>query len=178
MSVDLRLPLRLRSVRSLRLVTAYKRLGMSLTTTSRLSFTAFLALSAIMWSDAAFSMLLCPHTTGCHQGAAVSQRHSSPEDTASSDSSEVQSMPCCPVQLSSSAQCGTAPVRCCVLHHGGLGNSAIVSSAQARSKRSQAVLTATIAEDAVTPAHSPLIEHDSSATYVKPVNQKKADLRI
>src|SRR3974377_530094 len=144
-----------------------------MTITSRLRFSIFLALSVVVWSDAAFSTFLFPHTTSCHQGAAVAQTNASAEDSAESDSSQRRTMPCCPVQSSSSAQCGAAPVSCCVLHQGGPGASAIiVGSGQSRSKWAQAVLTATITETTLTTARSPLLEHDSRPTYAKPVNQK------
>jgi len=88
-------------------------------------------------------------------------------------------MPCCPMQPGNSAQCGAASVSCCVLHHGGSRVSAIVlASDQPRPKRAQAILTTALAEGAITATDLPFVERDSGPPYVKPVNQKKTDLRI
>lgn len=87
-------------------------------------------------------------------------------------------MPCCPVKSDSSMTCGISAMECCAWHGRDSDNFAILfASDHPRPKQIAAILpTTVIAPPLMVRAHLPGLAVD--LPYVKPVTQKKTDLRI
>ena len=90
---------------------------------------------------------------------------------------EMRAMPCCPGSGEVAMQCSDPAMNCCTLEQGGRDPAVVSKSAPASSKRD-----ASVSIEAVTanPAAWQQIENnqDNAALYVKPVHQRKTDLRI
>jgi hypothetical protein len=133
-----------------------------------------LALAVFVWSDAAVASFVCPHMSGCEHGMPVSA-----DSNAGSENAAAEAMPCCPVKPETSMECGTSAMQCCAWHGRDSDVSAIVfASAQPRPRQIAAVLpvAAPAAPTLTARAHVSGLAHDLA--YVKPVTQKKTDLRI
>jgi hypothetical protein len=147
--------------------------------TSRLRFAIILALSLIVWSDAAFASFLCPHSSGCqHEMAGMTEpgaQDAAPEQTSSAP----PAMPCCPVEADTTVGCDTSAMNCCAWHHPDKDSSAVLfASDQPRPKQLVALLPAAAPAVAAVAPHGPVPFSAIDLGYTKPVSQKKADLRI
>jgi len=141
---------------------------------TRLRAAIILALAVLVWSDAALATFVCPYMAG--------QEHGMPVASASNAGAEgvaATAMPCCPVKHETSMQCEASMMECCAWHHRENDASAILfASDQPKPKQLAAVLPAAIATAPrlVAQAHVPGLADD--LPYLKPVTQKKTDLRI
>ena len=102
------------------------------------------------------------------------------QPNAGTGQTAAQTMPCCPINSDdSSFDCGGSAMQCCAWHHGDSEVSAILfSSDMPRPRQLVAVLPVT-APDAPTLAARPSVSGlAGDLSYVKPVTQKKTDLRI
>jgi hypothetical protein len=145
---------------------------MSSPRTSRFRAAVILALALFVWSDAALASFVCPHMTGCEDGMP------SQADTIA-DQPAATAMPCCPVKPETSMECGDSAMECCAWHHRDSDVFAILSTSnQSRPKQLLAVLPAATTAAPMPAAHPPVSRCASNDSYVKPVSQKKTDLRI
>ena len=147
---------------------------MFLPRTSRLRAAIFLALAVVVWSDAALASFVCPHMSGCEHGMPMPAQGS-----AGTNQTSTEVMPCCPMSSDRSMDCGISAMECCAWHHNDSGSSAILlSSDQPRPKQLVAVLPvpAATAPSLFAYPHVPGLAYN--LPYVKPVTQKKTDLRI
>lgn len=142
--------------------------------TSRLRALIILALAVVVWSDAAVASFLCPHMSGCEHGMPASA-----DSNPQAEPAAAETMPCCPVKPAASMQCGVSAMECCAWHGRDSDVFAILfASDHPKPKQIAAVLPATVS------AAPPLIAHISvcgladDLSYIKPVTQKKTDLRI
>ena len=139
-----------------------------------------LALSALMGSDSALAALICTQTMGCHATSSV-QGEATPksEELSPAPDSAVQSMPCCPGSNENAMQCADPAMGCCTLEQGSSQPAVVVSKSISGGATLDAALSATPAES-LYPATGRFIEGwgTNTSLYVKPVNQKKTDLRI
>jgi hypothetical protein len=132
-----------------------------------------LAIAVLFSADAALASFVCPHMSGCEHGMPASE-NSNPAKDASSEA-----MPCCPVKPESSMECDASAMECCAWHHSDSDVSAILfASDHPRPKQLVAVLSsiASPAPSFMARVHIPGLADD--LTYIKPVTQKKTDLRI
>lgn len=133
-----------------------------------------LALAVIVWSDAAVASFVCPHMSGCEHGMpAAADSHALAENGAA------ETMPCCPVKSDSSMECDASAMECCAWHHGDSDVLAMLfASDHPRPKQIAAVLpaAASAAPSLFARTHAPGLADD--LPYLKPVTQKKTDLRI
>jgi hypothetical protein len=139
----------------------------------RLRNATILALAVLVWSGAALAYFVCPHMAGCEHGMPASSHSNAGPKTAAAET-----MPCCPVKPEISMECEASVMECCVLHHRESDVSAILfASDQPKPKQLAAVLPAVLtAPSLIAQAHVPGLAVD--LLYLKPVTQKKTDLRI
>ncbi len=138
---------------------------------ARLRNTIILVLAVLVWSDAALASFVCPYMSGGEHGMPVAGD--------SKAGAEGAAMPCCPVKHETSMQCEASMMECCAWHHRENDVSAILFiSDQPKPKQLAAVLPAAIAAapSLIAQAHVPGLADD--LPYLKPVTQKKTDLRI
>ncbi len=134
-----------------------------------------LALCAVLWSDPAFAALACTQMPGCPQHAARLQQ---PPPVAASHLSVADAKPCCPMHAGSPFQRPADMPGCCAWRNAdSLVPARLFSSRQSPSKQ-LAELTAAHFPSASLAGHSPLSRCETAAFYIKPVDQKKTDLRI
>ena len=144
---------------------------MSLALTLRSRLVMALAVCAVLWSDPAVAELICAATPGCPHHAAQA-RISSPANAIPSISGV---KPCCPLHRAPlGAPADTTA--CCAF-----GNTRAVlpvaSSGNSGSKQALAHVASSLFACAATDP-SLLFNSEITISYVKPVNQKKTDLRI
>jgi hypothetical protein len=141
---------------------------------SRLRAAIFMALAVVVWSDAALASFVCPHMSGCEHGMPMPvQRGTGADQTAAG------AMPCCPMNSDSSFDCGVSAMECCAWHHSDSSVSAILfSSDQPRPKQLVAVLPVDAPDATPLTAHASAPGLAGDLPYIKPVPQKKTDLRI
>ena len=144
--------------------------------TSRARLAIILALAVLMSSDAALAALACAHSMGCHSGplGVTKAADSSPETAAP----EVQGMACCPNSSEVEMQCADPAMGCCTLEQGGPQSAVVVSKWGPTPARHYPLLSA--ANTVALPASTRHLDNNRNATslYIKPVSQKKTDLRI
>ena len=146
---------------------------------SRLRFAIVVALSVIVWSDAAFASFLCPHSSGCETMPMAGTTQPGTGDAAAEHaSSAAHAMPCCPIEAESTITCDASAMNCCLWHHSDKDTSAVLfASDQPGPKQLVAVLPAPTPDGAAI-AHRPLPSCTTDLCYPKAVSQKKTDLRI
>lgn len=141
---------------------------------ARLRAAIILALALFVWSDAALASLVCPHMSGCEHGMPASG-----DSQAAADNATAEAMPCCPVKPEASMECGGSAMECCAWHHRDSDVSAILfASDQPRPKPIAALLPPAAAAAPSLMARAHLPSSDDDLPFVKPVTQKKTDLRI
>jgi hypothetical protein len=133
-----------------------------------------LALAVLFSSDAALASFVCPHMSGCEHGMPASGN----SNAAAADAS-AQAMPCCPVKPESSMECGASAMECCAWHHSDSDISAILfASDHPRPREIAAVLPSAVLNAPSLMAHAHISGFADDLAFVKPVTQKKTDLRI
>jgi hypothetical protein len=133
-----------------------------------------LALALLVSSDAALASFLCPHMSGC-QHAKPASHHSK----AAIETHSASAMPCCPVNPQLSMDCDVGAMQCCTWHHRDADGIAVLfASDRPHPKQLAAVLppAASVLPLLIARDHIPGLAADLA--YVKPVPQKKTDLRI
>ncbi len=146
---------------------------------SPLRFAIILALSVLVWSDAAFASFLCPHSAGCQDEMAGMTEPGTPDAAVEETSSAAHAMPCCPINSESTFSCDASAMNCCLWHHRDTDPSAILfASDQPRPKQFVALAPAAAPAVAATAAHGPVPFCTIDLAYTQPVSQKKTDLRI
>ena len=146
--------------------------------TSRTRLAIILALAVVMSSDAALAALVCARSMGCHSGS-----FSMGEQPAAGDASSVtagaRAMPCCPRSAELAMQCADPAMGCCTLEQGGSPPAVVISkSSPTRAKSHLALSSVAVAAH---PSAAEQFDHVSridASLFVKPVDQKKTDLRI
>jgi hypothetical protein len=133
-----------------------------------------LAVAVFVWSDAALASFVCPHMSGCEHGMpAMAHSHANAEAAA------IETMPCCPVEPEVSMECDVSAMECCAWHHSDSDVSAVLfASDQPRPKQIPAVLPARILVAPSLRVREAVPWLTADLAYVKPVSQKKTDLRI
>lgn len=144
-----------------------KLLTMSLARTWRLRLAMALALCAVLWSDPAIAELLCAATPACpHHAAPTQQRFPSVSGVK----------PCCPAHRAPLSAPADGPA-CCASDSGAILPAASFLSGNNGPKRALACVAAS--PFASLPAdQSLLLTSETTVSCVKPVDQKKTDLRI
>jgi hypothetical protein len=131
-----------------------------------------LAVAVIVWSDAAVASFVCPHMSACGQGMTAAA------DSTAGAQNAVEAMPCCPEQPQAAMECGGSPMECCAWERDSETFAIVVASDHQRPRPTNVALPVTTAAPATLIAY----DHDSGLTdhlpYLKPVSQKKTDLRI
>jgi hypothetical protein len=145
--------------------------------TSRIRLALVLALAVVMSSDSAMAVLVCNRVMamGCHSSS------SSPDQPASSSETdaEVQAMPCCPGSAAVTMQCSDPAMDCCTLEQGGRESAVVVSKSNTIPIKPLALLlSAAVSNHSAASARLIRDFDDGTSAYVKPVNQKKTDLRV
>lgn len=131
-------------------------------------------LALVASSDAALASFVCPHMSGCEQGMPAPG-----EANTSSDAANAAAMPCCPVKPEVSMECDASAMECCAWHHSDSDFTAVLFvSDQPHPRQLVAALpvATTVAPPLAAHVHVPGLAADLA--YVKPVTQKKTDLRI
>ncbi len=142
---------------------------------SRFRAAIIVALAVFVWSDAAVASFLCPHMSGCEHGMSAPEASNAAGESAAAN----ESMPCCPVKPESSMQCGISAMECCAWHGRDSDNFAILfASDHPKPKQIPAVLPAATAAPPSVLAHAHVAGLADDLPYIKPVTQKKTDLRI
>jgi hypothetical protein len=142
--------------------------------TSWLRTAIILALAVFVWSDAAFASFLCPHMSGCEHGMPASDAPGTATDNAAAETT-----PCCPVKPESSMECGGSAMECCAWHGRDSDVPAILfASDHPQPKQIAAVVQAATLTAPNQTAHVYIPGVDEDLAYIKPVTQKKTDLRI
>jgi hypothetical protein len=143
---------------------------MSSPRTSRLRAALILVVAVFVWSDAALASFVCPHMSGCE--------HDMPMPAAT-ENSGAAAMPCCPVKPEVSMECDASAMECCTWHHSDTDVTALLfASDQPQPKHFVAVLPAAVANQLPSLARAHVFSPLDDLPYVKPVTQKKTDLRI
>lgn len=133
-----------------------------------------LALAVLFSSDAALASFVCPHVSGCEHGMPASGGSNAAAEDASSEA-----MPCCPVKPESSMECGASEMECCAWHHSDSDVFAILfASDHPRPRQFAAVLSSVVPAAPSLMAHAHVPGLAGHLPYIKPVTQKKTDLRI
>jgi len=141
---------------------------------SRLRVAIVLALAVFVWCDAAFASFLCPHMSGCEHGMPAPNGSSTATDNAAAETT-----PCCPVKPESSMECGGSAMECCAWHGRDSDVPAILfASDHPRPRQIAAVVQAATLTAPNLTAHVHIPGVDEDLAYIKPVTQKKTDLRI
>ncbi len=141
---------------------------------ARLRAALILALAVFVWSDGALASFVCPHMSGCEHGMPGSG-----DQQAGAEAATAEAMPCCPVKPGTSMECDASAMECCAWHHGESDVAAVLfASDQPRPRQIAALLPATVAAAPSLLAHAHLAGLAAALAYVKPVAQKKTDLRI
>lgn len=157
-----------------------KLLPMNSGRTSRARLAIVLALLVVMGSDSALAALICSRSMGCHATSSIQDQDTptAGEQSSAADSA-VQSMPCCPGSDENAMQCADPAMDCCTLEQGNSQSAVVVSKSNSGRVKLDAALSNTAAANASVTAgqFTPEWSTDPSL-YVKPVNQKKTDLRI
>jgi hypothetical protein len=133
-----------------------------------------MALCAVLWSShPAFAAFACAHTPDCPQHAAHLQQRL-PSQYLISDSK-----PCCPMHTQSPSKGAGDVAGCCAW---GDANSRLVPNSFApkhsRARQALAELRSELFRLALQTGHSPLFRLETALFHIKPVDQKKTDLRI
>jgi len=141
---------------------------------SRLHAVIILALAVVVWSNAAVASFVCPHMSGCEHGMPA------PGDAnAGTENADVETMPCCPMNSdNASIECNASAMECCAWHRDSDVSAVLFASDQPRPRQIAAVLSAAavFTPRLIARAHVPGLA--DVLTHVKPVTQKKTDLRI
>jgi hypothetical protein len=112
--------------------------------------------------------------SGCEHGMPVAG-----DSNSEAENAEAAAMPCCPVKPEVSMECGASAMECCAWHHRDSDVSAILfASDQPQPKQIAAVLPATVPALASLMTREPVPGFAADLSYLKPVTQKKTDLRI
>lgn len=142
--------------------------------TSRLRVAIILAIAVFVGCDAAVASFLCPHMSGCEHGMPAADK-----SNASGENAAARAMPCCPVKPESSMECGSGAMECCAWHGRDSDVPAILfASDHPRPKPIVAVVRAATLTAPSLIAHAQLPGSAGDLPYLKPVTQKKTDLRI
>ena len=131
-----------------------------------------LAICALLWSDPAFAALACAHTPACPQHMGLRQAGSAAQ---TSFARIADGKPCCPMHRQSPATPADMP-SCCASGDTGAILPA-VSVGHSRTKDALARLASALFASASLSSEWRL-DVDTAAGYVKPIDQKKTDLRI
>jgi hypothetical protein len=147
---------------------------------SRTRLAIVLALSALMWSDSALAALICSQRMGCHATSSVQGQASlAAEDQSPADDSAVHSMACCPHSDEDAMQCLDPAMGCCTLEQGSSQPAVVDSKSNSRPAKLDVAVSS--ASAAVTSSAAEQVIHGwhiDTSLYIRPVNQKKTDLRI
>lgn len=141
---------------------------------SWLRATIILMVALVVSSDAALASFVCPRMSGCEHGMPA-EDHQHPVAVQASGAP----MPCCPVKPEVSMECDASAMECCAWHQRDSDVTAILfASDQPQPKQMVAPLPAAapVAPSLIARDHVPGLADD--VAYVKPVTQKKTDLRI
>ena len=142
--------------------------------TSRLRASIILVVALFVWSDAALASFLCPHSSGCEHGMPMP---SAP--TGATEAATAESLPCCPVVPEASMDCPASAMECCTWHHSDSEVTALLfASDQPQPKHAAAVTPAAVSVEPPFVARLHIFGFTDGPPYVKPVTQKKTDLRI
>jgi hypothetical protein len=147
----------------------------------RLRLAITLALVAMMGSDAALAALVCSRGTGCHSASSrQGQPVLSAEDTSNTASSEMGPMPCCPGGSAEvTMECSNLAMGCCTLQQGGSQPAVVISKFSPGPSGADAAVSAIAAPFVRHAAEQFHYDWGSTASpYIRPVDQKKTDLRI
>ena len=142
--------------------------------TTWLRVAIILALTLVVSSDAALASFVCPHMSGCEHGMPAAD-----DSKTAIEFHSTAAMPCCPVKPEVSMQCDASAMECCAWHHSNSDVTAVLfASDQPHPKQLVAALVAatTAAPALAARPHTSGVAVDLA--YVKPVTQKKTDLRI
>ena len=142
---------------------------------SRFRAAIVLAIAVIVWSDAALASFVCPHMSGCEHGMPAST-----DVAAAADKTSVEEgTPCCPVNSENTMQCDVSAMQCCAWHHNDSDVFAVLfASDHPRPKQIVALLPAAMPTAPSLIAHAHVSGLAEDLAYIKPVTQKKTDLRI
>jgi len=133
-----------------------------------------LAVCAVLWSDPAFAALACAYTPGCPQHT-TQVRRATPINPLPIIA---DSKPCCPAHHAPAKSPMDTPSCCASDDSGATLPAASFSSYNPRPRQALALLTATLFACPALDIHSSWLAAETTASYVKPVTQKKTDLRI
>lgn len=146
-----------------------------------LRFALVLAVSLATWADAALEAFVCPHLSGCPHEIAGNVRTSLSNTAVSEHArhSNLHRMPCCPQPAQASWQCDMAMRDCCAGKHREPHPAALQDASKHRGP-DQAVLVSSAGVAELPSLAVDRSTHSSSEDppSIKPVNQKKTDLRI
>jgi len=146
--------------------------------TSRTRLAIILALSVLMWSDAALAALVCAaHGMGCYSGSSHMDPAATDASNLQASDTEMRAMPCCPGSGEVAMQCSDPAMNCCTLEQGGR-DPAVVSKSTSVSSRPDASVSAAVVTAGPAAWQQTENNQNNAALYVKPVNQRKTDLRI
>lgn len=141
---------------------------------SRLRAAIILALAVAVWSEAAVASFVCPHISGCEHGMPAAD-----DATAATENTAAETMPCCPVKPEASLECSSSAMECCALHGRDSDVFAILfASDHPKPKQIAALSPAAMSSAPSLMARAPIPGLADDLAYVKPVTQKKTDLRI
>ena len=147
----------------------------------RLRFALVLAVSLATWADAALQAFACPHLTGCPHEAAGKVQAGFGNDAPAHHArhSNMHSMPCCPQPGQASRQCDVAVRDCCAGKHREPHPAAVQDASTHRGPdRAVLVSLAPVAELPSLAADRWTSSPGEGPPFIKPISQKKTDLRI
>lgn len=146
---------------------------------SRIRLAVILALSVVVCLGSPLAALICSQRMGCHATSSIQDQTVTTDEQSPAADSEVQPRSCCPSSGENAMQCADPAMGCCTLEQENSQSAVVVSKSNPRRAKLDAALSGTAAVSA-SPAAEPFIHGSptSNSLYVKPVNQKKTDLRI
>jgi hypothetical protein len=147
---------------------------------SRLRFALVLAISLATWSDLAVAAFLCPHISGCpDQATNQVATNASNKTTQHAGHSSLGLMPCCPKHGQTAWQCDMAVRDCCIWKHNDPPPAAVQDASRHPAPNHAIAISPAVIALVPSLATDPWPRSsDSAPLFIKPVNQKKTDLRI